>query len=181
MLFGGKLLPRFEQTWANYYVKFIREYEKAGIPIWGITVQNEPMAVQIWESCIFTGKEEAAFVKKYLGPTLYKNRMNNKKIIAWDHNRDLIFQRATDIYSDPEAARYIWGLGFHWYETWSKGLPQFDNIRRVKEAYPDKNLIFTEGCEEKFDYNRLSDWALGERYGEAMNSSLNPLPRAALS
>jgi len=173
MLFGGKLLPRFEQTWANYYVKFIREYEKAGIPIWGITVQNEPMAVQIWESCIFTGKEEAAFVKKYLGPTLYKNRMNNKKIIAWDHNRDLIFQRATDIYSDPEAARYIWGLGFHWYETWSKGLPQFDNIRRVKEAYPDKNLIFTEGCEEKFDYNRLSDWALGERYGEAMINDFN--------
>jgi len=173
MLRGGKLLPRYHQTWANYFVKFIREYEKAGIPIWGITVQNEPMATQTWESCIFTGKEEAAFVKKYLGPTMARNGMRSKKIIAWDHNRDLIFQRATDIYSDPEAAKYIWGLGFHWYETWSKGLPQFDNIRRVKEAYPDKNLMFTEGCVEKFEYSGLNDWELGERYGEAMINDFN--------
>lgn len=45
MLQGGKLLPRFYATWANCFVKFIHAYEKEGIPIWGITVQNEPMAV----------------------------------------------------------------------------------------------------------------------------------------
>jgi glucosylceramidase len=56
MLQGGKLLPEFRQSWANYYVKFIKAYEKEGIPIWGITIQNEPMAVQRWESCIYTAE-----------------------------------------------------------------------------------------------------------------------------
>ena len=53
MLHGGKLKLEFAQSWANYYVKFIQAYEK-GIPVWGLTVQNEPMAKQRWESCIFT-------------------------------------------------------------------------------------------------------------------------------
>lgn len=173
MLHGGKLLPQYQQTWANYCVKFVKAYEKAGIPIWGMTVQNEPMATQTWESCLFTGKEEANYVKNFLGPTFVKSGLKDKKIIAWDHNRDLIFQRATDMYSDPEAAKYVWGIGFHWYETWTKGLPQFDNVRRVYEAYPSKNLLFTEGCVEKFDYTQLNDWALGERYGEAMINDFN--------
>ena len=63
MLKGGKLAPEFYQPWANYYVKFIQAYEKEGIPIWGITVQNEPMATQTWESCIFTAAEERDFLK----------------------------------------------------------------------------------------------------------------------
>lgn len=42
MLKGGKLLPKYYQAWANYFVKFIREYENAGVPIWGVTIQNEP-------------------------------------------------------------------------------------------------------------------------------------------
>ena len=59
MLKGGKLLPAFFDTWATYYTKFIKAYEADGMPIWGITIQNEPMAVQRWESCIYTaeGKE----------------------------------------------------------------------------------------------------------------------------
>jgi glucosylceramidase len=52
MLRGGKLLPEYYQSWANYYVRFIQEYQKNGIPVWGISVQNEPMAVQSWESCM---------------------------------------------------------------------------------------------------------------------------------
>jgi glucosylceramidase len=51
----------------DYFVKFVKEYEKISIPIWGLTVQNEPMAVQTWESCIFTAAEERDFVKNYLG------------------------------------------------------------------------------------------------------------------
>ena len=43
---GGELLPEFRQTWADYCARFIQEYEKQGIPIWGMTVQNEPMATQ---------------------------------------------------------------------------------------------------------------------------------------
>ena len=74
MLHGGKLKPEFYDAWARYYVKFIKAYAKAGVPIWGVTVQNEPMAVQPWESCLYTAEEERDFVKNYLGPTLVKER-----------------------------------------------------------------------------------------------------------
>ena len=48
VLHGGKLKPEFAQSWANFYVKFINAYEKAGIPVWGLSVQNEPMATKKW-------------------------------------------------------------------------------------------------------------------------------------
>jgi glucosylceramidase len=173
MLRGGKLLPQFRQSWANYFVKFVNAYQKEGIPLWGISVQNEPMAVQTWESCIFTAEEERDFLKDYLGPTMEKSGLGDKKIIVWDHNRDLMNQRANVIFSDPEASKYAWGLGFHWYETWTGGEPLFDNVQKVQEAYPDKNLIFTEGCIEKFDTKRYYYWPNAERYGTQMINDFN--------
>jgi glucosylceramidase len=173
MLKGGKLLPEFYQSWANYYVKFIDSYQKAGIPVWGLTVQNEPMAVQKWESCIYTAEEERDFLKNYLGPTLKKSGMGDKKITVWDHNRDLITHRANVILDDAEANKYVWGIGFHWYESWSGGEPMFDNIAKVKEMYPTKNLLFTEGCVEGFKAEKYQFWANGERYGRNMINDFN--------
>lgn len=175
MLQGGRLLPEFYQSWANYYAKFIKAYEAEGIPIWGLTIQNEPMAVQRWESCIYTAEEERDFLKNYLGPTLQKEGLGDKNIIVWDHNRDLMFQRASTILNDPEAAKYVWGTGFHWYEDWKDGIPMFDAVKRVQEAYPDKNLIFTEGCNEKYDFSRIEneDPKLAERYGKSMINDFN--------
>jgi glucosylceramidase len=173
LLHGGKLLSIYDQAWSDYYIKFIKAYESQGIPIWGLSVQNEPMATQKWESCVYTAEEERDFIKKYLGPTLHKNGFADKKLIAWDHNRDLIYQRASTILEDPEAAKYVWGIGFHWYETWTGSGMQFDNVRKVKEAFPDINLIFTEGCVEAFGYDRLNDWALGERYGLSVLNDFN--------
>lgn len=173
VLHGGKLLLKCSQAWANHYVKFIKTYESMGMPVWGLSVQNEPMAVQTWESCNYTADEERDFVKNYLGPTLKKNGLGDKKLIVWDHNRDLIYQRASILLGDPEAAKYVWGVGFHWYETWTGSAMQFENLKRVHEAFPDKNLIFTEGCVEKFDLKRVNDWALGERYGFSMVNDIN--------
>jgi len=175
MLQGGKLKPEFYQPWANYYAKFIKAYEKEGIPIWGLTIQNEPMAVQRWESCIYTAEEERDFLKNYLGPTLQKADLGDKNIIVWDHNRDLMFQRASIILNDPEAAKYVWGTGFHWYEDWKDGIPMFNAVKQVKEAYPDKNLIFTEGCNEGYNLERLinEDPKLAERYGKSMINDFN--------
>jgi len=170
---GGKLLPEYRQAWANHYVKFIKAYEQQGIPIWGLTVQNEPMAKQTWESCIFTAEEERDFVKGYLGPTLQKGGFGDRKLIGWDHNRDLMYQRASTLFDDPEASKYFWGLGYHWYETWTGSAMQFDNERRVHETYPTKNLVFTEGCVEKFDFNKVNDWSLGERYGNSLINDFN--------
>lgn len=173
MLHGGKLKPDFYNSWAMYYTKFIKEYEKEGIPVWGISVQNEPMATQRWESCLYTAEEERDFLKNHLGPTMEKEGLKDKKIIVWDHNRDLIYQRAQTYFNDPEAAKYAWGIGFHWYEDWSGGTPMYENLKRVYEAFPDKNILFTEGCAESFNASRYNAWVLGEEYGRSMINDYN--------
>ena len=172
MLQGGKLKPEFYQSWANYYVKFIKAYEQQGIPVWGLSVQNEPMAKQTWESCMYTADEERDFIKNYLGPTLWKSGMKSKKLIAWDHNRDLVYQRASTILSDPKAAKYVWGIGFHWYESWT-GAPTPGNVRLVSEAFPEKPLLLTEACNYPFSWKTINEWHWGERYGSEMISDFN--------
>ncbi len=173
MLKGGKLLPEYYQAWASYYPKFIKAYEAENIPVWGISLQNEPMAVQTWESCIYTAEEERDFLKKYLGPTMAKEGLGDKKIVVWDHNRDLLSHRANVIFDDPEAAQYAWGIGFHWYETWTGGAPMFENVKNVHESYPSKNLLFTEGCVEKFDSTQYQSWPNAERFGQSMIHDFN--------
>ena len=173
VLHGGSLLPEFSQSWANYFVKFIQSYEKEGIPIFAVSVQNEPMAVQTWESCKYTSEQERDFLKNYMGPTLAKSGFGDKKIIVWDHNRDLLSERASVIFDDPEASKYAWGIGIHWYETWSGGKEMFDNVRNVHEAYPEKNLWFTEGCIESYNINKLNYWPNAERYGNNIINDLN--------
>ena len=109
MLHGGKLKSEYNQTWADYFVKYVKAYAAEGIPMWGLTVQNEALAVQVWESCIFTADEERDFVKNYLGPTLHKAGLADVKLMIWDHNRGLLYQRVQPAYDDPEASKYIWG------------------------------------------------------------------------
>jgi glucosylceramidase len=173
MLHGGKLLPEYYTAWATYYTKFIEAYEKEGIPVWGISVQNEPMAVQIWESCIYTAEEERDFLKNYLGPIMEKSGHGDKKIIVWDHNRDMITHRASTIFNDSVASKYAWGIGFHWYETWTGSDPMFGNVAKVHEAYPTKNILFTEGCNGPFTPEKINDWANGEVYGRSIINDFN--------
>lgn len=173
MLHGGKLKPEFRQTWADFFVKFIKTYEKEGVPIWGYSIQNEPMASQSWESCVFTANEERDFIKKNLGPTMRNAGLGSKKMIIWDHNRDLMYQYVSTILEDPEAAPYVWGIGFHWYETWTGAGMQFESTRLVEQAFPTKSLVYTEGSVEHYDFARLNDWALGERYGLSMVHDFN--------
>lgn len=173
MLQGGKLQRSYYPAWANYYVKYIKALQKEGVPVWGLSVQNEPMATQKWESCIYSAQEEADFIKTALGPTLAKHGLAALKLIIWDHNRDLIYQRASTTLRDPAVDKYVWGIGFHWYETWTGSDMMFDNLKRTAEAFPSKNLIFTEGCKEKFDRDSLNNWSLGERYGRSMINDFN--------
>jgi glucosylceramidase len=173
MLRGGKLLPEYFDAWANYYVKFVKAYESEGMPIWGISIQNEPMATQKWESCIYSAEDERDFLKNHLGPVMAGQGLGDKKIIVWDHNRDLINHRANVIFDDPEAAKYAWGIGFHWYETWAGGDPMFHNVANVHESYPDKNIMFTEGCVERFTTTKYQFWGNGERYGRSMINDFN--------
>ena len=173
MLQGGKLLPEYNNAWATYYTKFIKAYEKEGIPIWGITIQNEPMAKQTWESMIFSATEERDFLKNHLGPVMKKEGLGDKKIIVWDHNRDLIVDRVNTIMGDPDAAKYVWGVGFHWYETWAGGKPMYGNVAEVNKAYPNLNLLVTEATVEKFNAERYQYWPNAERYGDSIINDFN--------
>lgn len=173
MLHGGKLLPEYYSVWARYFVKFIRTYEAQGIPIWGVTVQNEPAAIQTWESCIYSAAEERDFVKFHLGPLFEKEGLREKNIVVWDHNRDLINERVNTIYNDPEASKYVWGAGFHWYETWTGFDPLFSNLREIYESYPEKHLMLTEGCAESFTTEHYQSWPNAERYGNSILNDLN--------
>lgn len=168
MLRGGSLKPEYYPAWANYFASFIEAYAKEGIPIWGVTVQNEPLAIQSWESCIFTAQQERDFVKNHLGPTLAARGLADKKIMVWDHNRTMMYQRASTILDDPEAAKYVWGVAFHWYLNDSYG-----NVRAVQEAYPDTHLLFSEGCNGPFDLSQIHEWHWGEAYGKAMINDFN--------
>ena len=163
---GGHLLPECRSAWARCYVRFIQAYAAEGIPIWAVSVQNEPEATQSWDSCLYTGEEERDFVRDHLGPELERAGLGDVRIIIWDHNRDRMVERAALVYSDPAAARYVWGTGFHWY-----GADHFDHVQMVHDAWPDKHLLFTEGCQEGGPHP--GSWDLGERYARSMINDLN--------
>lgn len=173
MLHGGKLLPEYYDAWALYYSKFIKAYKNEGVPVWGITIQNEPMAKQTWESCIYEAEEERDFLKKHLGPSLNNEGLGDVKIIVWDHNRDLLVHRANVILGDADAAKYVWGVGFHWYEPWAGGQMMYQNVDLVHKSFPNVNLIFTEGCTERFSQQRYQAWDNGEKYGSSIINDLN--------
>jgi len=161
MKHGGKLKPEYFQTWADYFVKYVQAYQQEGIPLWGLTVQNEPMAVQVWESCVFTAAEERDFVRDYLGPTLKKSGLGDLKLMIWDHNRGIMYQRAEVVYDDPQAAQYVWGTAFHYYVG-----DHFDNVRMVHDAFPDKKLLYTEA-------GMGGDWRTGVNIARNMIMDLN--------
>jgi glucosylceramidase len=168
MLHGGKLKPEYLKVWAEYYIRFFEAYQKEGISFWGLTVQNEPQAVQRWESCIYSAEDELKFVRDFLGPRLQQSAYSQLKLMIWDHNRDIIFHRAKTILSDPEAANYVWGTAFHWYMG-----DHYDNVKLVHDAFPDKRLLFSEGCGYPFSPQEISNWYWGEKYAEAMIMDFN--------
>ena len=163
---GGTLLPQYRDAWAGCFVKFIQAYADHGIPIWGVSVQNEPMATQRWDSCLCSAAEERDFIRDHLGPVLRSAGLGHIQIVVWDHNRDAMVERASVVLSDPHAADFVWGTGFHWY-----GEDHFDHVQLVHDAWPDKKLLFTEGCQEGGPH--AGEWELGERYARSMINDLN--------
>ena len=163
---GGKLKKDCEAIWAKYFAKYIEAYASRGIRIWGVSVQNEPKATQTWDSCVYTAEEERDFVKNHLGPILEAEGHGKVKILVWDHNKERLFERAKVTFSDPEASRYTWGAGFHWYSG-----DHFEAIEATNRIFPRKKLLFTEGCSE--GGVKLGAWHTAERYGHDMIGNLN--------
>ncbi len=162
---GGHLLDCYRELWAQYFVTFIKKMAERGIKISFVTIQNEPAAVQTWDSCEYSATEEGEFAARYLGPALEKAGFGDVKIYIWDHNRDLALERLEESLKVPGAEKYVAGLAFHWYSG-----DQYENIKEIARKYPSLDLIFTEGCIEGGPRNGA--WFTGERYAHNIINDL---------
>ncbi|MGB8476565.1 MAG: glycoside hydrolase family 30 beta sandwich domain-containing protein [Candidatus Acidiferrum sp.] len=133
---GGKLKPEYYGTYARYFVKYIEGMRVLGIKIAAITIQNEPLNAKNTPSMLMSAEEEDLFIKEHLGPA-FKAAKIRTKIIVYDHNCN-VPEYAISILKDAKAARYVDGSGFHLYEG------KIEAMSRVHDAYPRKNLYFTE-------------------------------------
>lgn len=136
---GGKLKEEYKSLWSEYICNYIKEYKKQNINIDYLTVQNEPNAKQIWESCLYSTDEEVDFALNYLIPKLEDSNLN-PKVLVWDHNKERLYLRAKEIFSKDKQNK-IAGIGYHYYTG-----DHFENIELVSKEYPEKLLIHTEGC-----------------------------------
>ncbi len=134
----GSLKRECYPVFAEYLLKFIQAYEAEGVPIYAITVQNEPrMSDKNYPTTLWTGEEERDFIRDHLGPLF---RQNNVKTLiwCWDHNWNKPeFPRT--VLSDPQAAHYVDGTGWHLYEG------KVEVQSAFKAEFPDKHIYFTEG------------------------------------
>jgi len=148
---GGSLKPEFYDAYAKYFVKYIQGMKAEGIRIDAITVQNEPLNPKNNPSLVMRAPEEAAFIKDHLGPA-FKAAKIHTKIILYDHNCDRP-DYPISILNDPAASKYVDGSAFHLYGG------RIEAMSEVHNAYPDKNLYFTEQWTGASD--RLK-WALDD-------------------
>lgn len=165
---GGKLKKEYYEKWTEYIVKFIEEYKKRGADIRMLSVQNEPEAVQTWDSCLYSASEEGEFVAGYLGPALEKVGLGDIRIFVWDHNKEILYDRAKGALEVPGADKYISGFAFHWYTG-----DHFDAVSITAESFPDKELIFTEGCVEYSRFADSNEVRKAEMYAHDMLGNLN--------
>lgn len=156
---GGKLLKKYYPLWAQYIIKFIEAYKAQGVLIDALTIQNEPAANQRWESCLYNAQDEKEMVTT-LGKALKEANLKTK-IYIWDHNRDEMFERASNILNDEEAASFVYGIAFHWYDN-----DQFLEVKKTHDTFKDQHLLFTEGCQEGGPH--LHSYDVAERYGKNM-------------
>lgn len=142
---GGKLLPKYYNTWALFYTKYLEAYKVEGIDIWGFTVVNEPHGNgNNWESMHFSPKEMTDFVRDYLGPQLEKDGHGDKLILGYDQNRAGLKEWVDEMYTDEASSKYFSGTAIHWYESTYEVFP--DALQYAHEKAPNKYLIETEGC-----------------------------------
>jgi len=133
---GGSLKPEFHDAYAKYFVKYIQAMKAEGIRIDAITIQNEPLNPDNNPSMFMSAAQQAAFIKRSLGPAFAAAKLDTK-IIIYDHNCDDP-DYPLAILKNPEAAKYVDGSAFHLYAG------KIEALSKVHDAHPDKNIYFTE-------------------------------------
>ncbi len=163
---GGKLSPKYYSLYSNYLCKYIEEYKKEHIDIKYITVQNEPNAVQLWESCLFSPEEEFLFATEYLYSSLKRNNLHTQ-IICWDHNKEKLFSRSLNTIG-KDKYNAISGMAMHWYSG-----DYFEELALTHLKFPNALLIHTEGCTGFSNFRENDEIQNGEIYGHDIIGDLN--------
>lgn len=139
---GGRLKPEFRKMWAEYICRYIQEFRDRGYVVQRISLQNEPNAVQTWDSCLFTAEEEKTFLRDFMYPAMRAKGYDDIEIFIWDHNKERVYERVRDIV-DESTKDMVAGAAFHWYSG-----DHFESLKLVREMYPDVKLIMSESCLE---------------------------------
>lgn len=135
-MIGGKLLKEYYSTYADYFVKYIQAYQEEGITINAVTPQNEPLYVPVhYPGMELLADESAEFIADHLKPAIQKAGLETK-IFGYDHNWDRIDYPLELL---DKAAASVDGIAWHWYGG------NVISQSRVAEAYPEKDIHFTEG------------------------------------
>lgn len=152
---GGALKPEYRDMWADYICRYIEEFQKRGYEVERISVQNEPKAVQTWDSCIFTAEQEKEFLRNHLSPAMTRHGLGGIEVFIWDHNKECIYERVRDTVDDT-TKDLVAGAAFHWYSG-----DHFEALDMVRQQYPDLKLITSESC---IEYSKLE---AGDVFGNA--------------
>ena len=136
-LVRGSLKPEAYPAFAAYLNRYVNAYKAEGIPIFALTLENEPH----YEPKNYPGMRvmpdaRAAFIGGYLGPLLAKDNAQ-VRLWDWDHNWDEP-ESPTAVLADAEAARHVDGVAWHCY------LGDAKNQSVVHDAHPDKDVYMTE-------------------------------------
>lgn len=164
---GGKLLPEYRTQWAEYICRYIEEYRKRGYHVKMLTLQNEPKAVQTWDSCIYTAQEQKEFLRDYMWRALCAHGLDDIEIYLWDHNKERVFEWAQTIIDD-ETTHMVAGMAFHWYSG-----DHFEALRMIKERFPDKKLLLSEACIEFSKFAAEDGLNNAQKYAHDMIGNLN--------
>ena len=142
---GGKLLPKYYDTWALFFSKYVDAYKNEGIDIWGFTVENEPHGNgNNWESMHYSPDEMTNFVQNHLGPKLESDGKGAVKILGYDQNRAGLKEWVDAMFKDEASSKYFDGTAIHWYESTYEVFPEA--LQYAHNKAPGKYLIETEGC-----------------------------------
>lgn len=127
---------RFEYIYAQYFVRYIEEYRKLGIPIYGLTIQNEPSNAAHWPAMIWTIAQLADLGYKYLRPAL-NHTFPETKMFLLDDSFHAIDQPITNEVSQTQAMAFD-GMAVHTYSG------PYDNLYNANRAFPSWSLVMSE-------------------------------------
>ncbi|XP_068084145.1 lysosomal acid glucosylceramidase-like [Anabrus simplex] len=175
----NRLNPIYYQSWAEYYVKFLKNYYKSGIYFWSVSMQNEPSIGYLMSFGNYTmgwsPQEQYQWLTRNLGPTLAKRGFGKLRILAMEDNRVLLPFWPNQTLVDEVAKDYISGFAIHWY---TRAVSDPQQLDLTHDLFPGMFLLYTEAAFGPFlglthPSPNLGSWERAEAYSSHIIQVLN--------